>query len=157
MFDPKQLSENIKKYRNAKNMTQTELAAALRISPQSVSKWECGLTVPDIENLCLIAKVLEVSVDRLLGDQKGYGKVMIGVDGGGSKTEFVMFAEDGTLLGRKVLGACNPNAVGLAESAALLQSRAAHLFTSGPVRPHSSGGSSERPECSGTWDHRKHA
>lgn len=121
MFQMKQLAENIRKYRNAKKMTQTELAAILKISPQSVSKWECAQTVPDIENLCLIAKVLNVSVDQLLGSERLYGKVMIGIDGGGSKTEFVLFAEDGTIFERLVLGACNPNAVGIEESAALLQ------------------------------------
>ena len=51
MFQMKQLAENIRKFRSAKKLTQTELAAILKISPQSVSKWECGLTAPDIENL----------------------------------------------------------------------------------------------------------
>ena len=102
-------------------MTQTELAAALQISPQSVSKWECGLTAPDIENLCRMACVLGVSVDTLLGDIRPNGKAMIGIDGGGSKTEFVLFLEDGTILDTKVLGPCNPNAIGLENSVMLLR------------------------------------
>ena len=121
MFQMKYLAENIRKYRSAKKLTQTELAAILKISPQSVSKWECAQTVPDIENLCLIANMLDVSVDQLLGSDRFHGKVMIGIDGGGSKTEFVLFAENGTIFERLVLGACNPNAVGIEESAALLQ------------------------------------
>lgn len=121
MFQMKYLAENIRKYRSAKKLTQTELAAILKISPQSVSKWECAQTVPDIENLCMMAKMLDVSVDQLLGSDRFYGKVMIGIDGGGSKTEFVLFTEDGSILERLVLGACNPNAVGIEESAALLQ------------------------------------
>ena len=127
MFQMKHLAENIRKYRSAKKLTQTELAAILKISPQSVSKWECAQAVPEIENLCLMAKMLGVSVDQLLGCDHFHGedmigiKVMIGIDGGGSKTEFVMFAEDGTIFERLVLGACNPNAVGIEESAALLQ------------------------------------
>lgn len=121
MFQIKHLAENIRKYRSAKKLTQTELASILKISPQSVSKWECAQTVPDIENLCLMAKLLDVSVDQLLGSDRFHGKVMIGIDGGGSKTEFVLFAEDGTIFERLVLGACNPNAVGIEESAALLQ------------------------------------
>ena len=55
MFQMKQLAENIRKYRSVKKLTQTGLASILKISPQSVSKWECAQTVPDIENLCLIA------------------------------------------------------------------------------------------------------
>ena len=121
MFQMKCLAENIRKYRSAKKLTQTELAAILKISPQSVSKWECAQTVPDIENLCMMAKLLDVSVDQLLGSDRLRGKVMIGVDGGGSKTEFVLFAEDGTVFERLLLGACNPNAIGIEESAALLQ------------------------------------
>ncbi len=121
MFQMKQLAENIRKFRSAKKLTQTELAAILKISPQSVSKWECGLTAPDIENLCMMARVLDVPVDHLLGTGRFHGKVMIGIDGGGSKTEFVQFTEDGTILERLTLGACNPNAVGIEESAALLQ------------------------------------
>lgn len=121
MFQTKLLAGNIRKFRCAKRMTQTELAGMLKISPQSVSKWECGQTVPDIENLCMMADVLDISVDRLLGISKRCGKIMLGIDGGGSKTEFVLFAEDGTILERTVLGACNPNAIGLEESAALLR------------------------------------
>lgn len=121
MFDQKKLSDNIRRFRNAKGITQTELASLLRISPQSVSKWECGVAVPDIENLCMIADMLEVSVDSLLGSAAGKEKTMIGVDGGGTKTEFVLFTEQGTILERLILGPCNPNAVGLESSVALLR------------------------------------
>lgn len=36
------LPENLKKYRIMKNLTQEDVAAYLRITPQSVSKWEAG-------------------------------------------------------------------------------------------------------------------
>lgn len=36
------LSENLKKYRILKNLTQEEVAGYLRITPQSVSKWSAG-------------------------------------------------------------------------------------------------------------------
>lgn len=75
MFQMKQLAENIRKYRSAKKLTQTDLAAILKISLQSVSKWECAQTVPDIENLCLIAKVLDVSIDQFLGSDCFHSKV----------------------------------------------------------------------------------
>lgn len=38
------LSENIKRYRILKNLTQEEVAGYLRITPQSVSKWERGVS-----------------------------------------------------------------------------------------------------------------
>ena len=36
------IGERIKKYRKNKEMTQDALAQALTVSPQSISKWECG-------------------------------------------------------------------------------------------------------------------
>ena len=59
------LSENIKKYRIAKNMTQEQLADALTVSPQAISKWETGATCPDCYLLPAISRVLDVSLDEL--------------------------------------------------------------------------------------------
>ncbi|MBQ5318742.1 MAG: helix-turn-helix transcriptional regulator [Oscillospiraceae bacterium] len=44
MLNLQALSANIKMYRKAKGISQNALAAALSISPQSVSKWECGVS-----------------------------------------------------------------------------------------------------------------
>ena len=120
MFSLQTLSENIKIYRKAKGMSQNALAKALSISPQSVSKWECGGSVPDIENLCLISDVLGVSLDVLLANTSENKKIMIGVDGGGTKTEFIMFSEDGIILERFMAGPCNPNSVGVENSINML-------------------------------------
>ena len=57
------------KYRKAKNMTQEELAAALGVSPQSVSNWEHG-GYPDIELLPSIAGFFGITVDELIGCDK---------------------------------------------------------------------------------------
>lgn len=121
MFHGKILAGNIKTYRAIRGLSQHGLAAALGVSPQSVSKWECGIAVPDIENLCLLSDILGVSIDRLLGNEREHKKIMIAIDGGGSKTEFVMFTEDGAILERLVLGACNPNIIGVEASAALFK------------------------------------
>lgn len=112
MFDLNTLGSNIKKYRQAKKLSQSVFAGMLGITPQSVSKWECGTSAPDVENLCNISRILGVSVDMLLEHCTEKKRLMIGVDGGGSKTEFLLFSEDGTIRERKKLGACNPNVVG---------------------------------------------
>ena len=57
----------IKEYRKLRNMTQEELAAALLVTPQAVSRWETGLSYPDIAMIPEIVKVLGVSADKLLG------------------------------------------------------------------------------------------
>ena len=56
-------------------MTQAELAEKLGVSPQSVSNWERGESLPDVALLPDLAKVLHCSVDALLmgGDSIGIG------------------------------------------------------------------------------------
>lgn len=64
------LSENIKKYRLAKGLTQEQLATALGVSAQAVSKWETSDTYPDGALLLPLAKQLEVSLDALFGNDE---------------------------------------------------------------------------------------
>ncbi len=120
MFYIDAFRENIKKFRMAKGYSQHSLAAALNVSPQTVSKWECGRGVPDIENLCLLASILGVSLDVLLGNAVSKKRFMIGIDGGGSKTEFLLFSEDGAILGRAMRGGCSPTIIGVEACADLL-------------------------------------
>lgn len=56
-------------------MTQAELAEKLGVSPQSVSNWERGESLPDVAMLPDLAKVLHCSVDAILmgGENKGVG------------------------------------------------------------------------------------
>lgn len=65
-----ELAENLKKLRREKDMTQEELAQALNVAPQTVSKWERGETCPDIALLPGLAYLLSTSVDALLGADK---------------------------------------------------------------------------------------
>ena len=57
----------IKQKRFKASMTQEQLAEKLGISPQSVSKWENEISMPDIALLPEIAEVFGVSVDELFG------------------------------------------------------------------------------------------
>lgn len=61
------LHENLKRYRMQKNLTQEDIAQYLRITPQSVSKWERGESYPDITFLPALANILETSIDALIG------------------------------------------------------------------------------------------
>lgn len=56
---------NLKRLRLAKNLTQEQAAEALGISAQSVSRWECGTTLPDVTVLPRIARLYCVTVDDL--------------------------------------------------------------------------------------------
>ena len=63
------LNENIKKLRQAKGLSQEELALRLNVVRQTVSKWEKGNSVPDAEMLVSIADAFDTSVAILLGDK----------------------------------------------------------------------------------------
>lgn len=61
------LPDNIKKYRRAQKMSQEDLAVQLHVVRQTLAKWENSLSVPDADQLILLADVLKVSVNDLLG------------------------------------------------------------------------------------------
>lgn len=56
--------------RKAKGLTQEELAEQLNLSRQTVLRWEKNQVFPDISNLKAVAKLLDVSFDYLLGEEK---------------------------------------------------------------------------------------
>ena len=66
--------ENLKKFRLAKNMTQERAAEKLGVNPQTVSRWECGTTLPDVLMLPEIARLYGVTVDDF------YKKTSFGYD-----------------------------------------------------------------------------
>ena len=62
------LAENIYRYRSAKNWSQTELAEALDVSRQSISKWENGTSVPELDKLIKMRELFGVTIDELVFD-----------------------------------------------------------------------------------------
>lgn len=59
---------NLKMYRRRKGFSQSELADKLFVTRQCVSKWEKGVTEPDLETLNKISGLLGVSIDVLIKD-----------------------------------------------------------------------------------------
>ena len=59
------LSDNIRKYRKSKHMSQDELAEKLEVTRQSISLWETGQTQPSLDNIIALAKLFDVSTDSL--------------------------------------------------------------------------------------------
>lgn len=60
------LGEKILDLRTQKEMSQEELAAALEVSRQSVSKWETNQSVPDLDKIIRLADLFGVTVDQLV-------------------------------------------------------------------------------------------
>lgn len=71
------LSENIKKLRLEKGITQETLAEFLGVTFQSVSRWERGESYPDITLLPLIAGYFGTTTDELLGVNKTHNEEKI--------------------------------------------------------------------------------
>jgi len=61
------IGERIKQLRKKNGLTQEKLADYLCVSYQAVSKWECGLSSPDLALIVPLAKLLNVTTDELLG------------------------------------------------------------------------------------------
>ena len=58
-------TKNLRRLRTARSMTQEQAAQALDVSPQTVSRWECGTTAPDISMLPRLARLYGVTIDDL--------------------------------------------------------------------------------------------
>ena len=61
------LGKRIKELRKKNDLTQEKLADMLGITYKAVSKWECGMTSPDISMIVPLARILCVTTDELLG------------------------------------------------------------------------------------------
>lgn len=60
------LGENILKLRKEFNLSQEQLAEKVGVSRQTISNWELGETMPNPEQLKILSKTLNVSIDELL-------------------------------------------------------------------------------------------
>ena len=61
-----ELSQKIYELRTGSGLSQLDLAEKLGVSRQSVSKWETGQAVPDLDKLIRLADLFGISVDELV-------------------------------------------------------------------------------------------
>lgn len=66
MFDSAKAGQEIAVLRKKRGITQEELAGRLHISPQAVSKWENGRTMPELSLLIELAEALDSTLDAIL-------------------------------------------------------------------------------------------
>lgn len=83
------IGSKIRTLRQNKNITQAKLAEALAVSAQSVSKWENGLTLPDISMIPAIARYFGITIDDLFGYR---------LDSLSYKEQFIRFMMDNGML-----------------------------------------------------------
>ena len=70
MFDVTKVADKIRNARINKNMTQTELADKMGVSFQAVSNWERARSMPDLSKLGDLCRVLGLSLEDLLSDDR---------------------------------------------------------------------------------------
>ena len=61
-----EIADRIQDLRKKKGLSQEELADKMGVSRQAVSKWESGLSTPDLERILLLSDFFEVTTDYLL-------------------------------------------------------------------------------------------
>jgi len=61
---------NFKKFRQAKKISQEDFSQMLGVSRSTLSAWETGRYQPDLESLIKISKLLDTSIDILLGAER---------------------------------------------------------------------------------------
>ena len=66
MIDSISVGKKITELRKSLEMSQEELASKLYITRQCLSKWEIGLSVPNIDTILQLTKIFNVSIDELL-------------------------------------------------------------------------------------------
>ena len=63
-----QLGNNIQTLRKKKGLSQEKLAEKINVTRQTISNWELGETAPNPEQLILLSKELDISIDELVGN-----------------------------------------------------------------------------------------
>ena len=122
-------SRNLKALRIGKSFTQKELAEKLGYSEKTVSKWECGIGVPDIEVLFELAKLFQINIEDMFCDKSVY---YLGIDGGGTKTELILADVGGKVIRTLKTEACNPVDAGVEESKKILKNAIYEICTDIP-------------------------
>ena len=64
------LGQRIYELRTQKNLSQGDLAEALDVSRQSISKWETGSSVPELDKLIKLSQLFGVTLDELILDKQ---------------------------------------------------------------------------------------
>lgn len=63
-------NEKLLELRKQKGWSQEELGNQLNVSRQTISKWEMGTTTPELENLIMLSKIFDISIDELVNNVK---------------------------------------------------------------------------------------
>ena len=86
---------NLQTIRKKNQLSQEALAEMLGVSRQAVSKWELGEGYPEVDKLLLLSKKLNVSLDRLMGEENTEA---VSEDGSTSGTIRIFSPHEGVIV-----------------------------------------------------------
>lgn len=96
------LSEKIIGMRNKRGMSQEQLAEAINVSRQAVSRWEVGSALPDASNILALCRLFGVTADFLLNDEYSGDKDVTALKS--AKRESVLFMKRAVAFMVSLLG-----------------------------------------------------
>lgn len=111
---------NLRRLRKESGLTRAALAEKISYSEKSIEKWESGAAVPSVNMLCQLAQIFQISLDSLIYPEKSPISYYLGIDGGGTKTAFLLQNEAGKIIRQVELSSSNPNDVGMDRCKAVL-------------------------------------
>ena len=113
---------NLRRLRKEHGLTRAALAEKISYSEKSIEKWESGGAIPSVNMLCQLAQLFHISLDALVYPAKSPVSYFLGIDGGGTKTAFLLQNREGKILRQVSLTSSNPNDVGMDRCKSVLES-----------------------------------
>ena len=118
---------NLKALREKHGYTRAKLAQMIDYSEKAIEKWEYNHSLPTMETALLLADFFGVTLDALIYNQKTEIKYLLAIDGGGSKTEFLLTDTNKNKLSGITLGPSNPGDIGIENTKKLLEQGIQHV------------------------------
>lgn len=112
---------NLRVLRQKAGLTRAQLAEQIAYSEKAVEKWEMSNTLPPVATVCKLARLFCVTVDSLLYSPEKEIHFFLGIDGGGTKTDFLLTDRNGNQVNRVILGPSNPVDIGMENAKTVLE------------------------------------
>ncbi len=110
---------NIRELRKKHSITQKVMADKLGCTEKAVSKWERGMSIPDIETLLLVAKVFQVNVESLFHDAKAV--YFLGISAGEENTSLILADSKCAIIRRVQTETINPAVIDMEKRKEILR------------------------------------
>ncbi len=113
--------ENLRLHNGRGNVNRYKFTKRLEINSQNSFELNVSKFSQSSESFYGDSNILSDYFGDSINGNEYHERFMIGIDGGGTKTEFILFSHYGNIVRRIVLDGCNPNVVGIDEALCILK------------------------------------